>query len=167
MLRTTAFATIRGMKLLAACASLVLAAACGGSKTPATATTGGGGTGSAMAVLPDVPFEKLDHDQQIQFMKEVVVPTMTPLFQQHDAKKFAEFGCKTCHGEGAEKGEFDMPNPKLPKLNFKDMSKFKKEDLEWMGKVIKPEMAKLLKEPEYSDATPDGFGCVHCHTAEE
>ncbi len=155
------------MKLLAVLASLVVAAACG-SKAPATATTTGGGdsTGSATPVLPDVPFEKLDHDQQIQYMKEVVVPTMTPLFQEHDAKEFAEFGCKTCHGPGAEKGEFDMPNPALPKLNFKDMSKHEKEDLEWMGKVIKPTMAKLLKEPEYNESTPDGFGCLHCHTAE-
>jgi len=156
------------MKLLAAFASLVLATACG-SKAPATTTTAGGGggsAGSATPVLPDVPFEKLDHDQQIQFMKEVVVPTMGPLFQAHDPKEFAEFGCKTCHGPGAEKGEFDMPNPGLPKLNFADMSKHKKEDLEWMGKVIKPQMAKLLKEPEYSAENPTGFGCGECHTIE-
>lgn len=165
MLRTGGFVTIRGMKLLAVLASLVVAAACG-SKTPATTTTGGGDTGSATPVLPDVPFEKLDHDQQIQFMKEVVVPTMTPLFKDHDPKEFAEFGCQTCHGPNAEKGEFEMPNPGLPKLNFADMTKHKKEDLEWMGKVIKPTMAKLLKEPEYSPETPDGFGCVHCHTVE-
>jgi hypothetical protein len=164
LLRSGGFATIRRMKLLAVFASLVVAAACG-SKAPATTTTTGD-TGAATAVLPDVPFEKLDHDQQIQFMKEVVVPKMAPLFQAHDAKEFADFGCKTCHGPGAEKGEFEMPNPGLPKLNFKDMSKHKPEDLEWMGKVIKPEMAKLLGEPEYSESTPDGFGCVHCHTAE-
>ena len=157
---------LRAMKLLALLASLVVAAACG-SKAPATTTTtGGGDTGSATPVLPDVPFEKLDHDQQIQFMKEKVVPTMAPLFKDHDATKFAEFGCKTCHGQGAEKGEFDMPNPNLPKLNFADMSKHKKEDLEWMGKVIKPTMAKLLGEAEYSPENPKGFGCVRCHTAE-
>src|SRR5688572_6062577 len=113
---------LRAMKLLAVLASLVVAAACG-SKTPATTTTGGADTGSATPVLPDVPFEKLDHDQQIQFMTERVVPTMGPLFKEHDLKEFAEFGCETCHGEGAEKkGEFDMPNPNLPKLNFADMS---------------------------------------------
>jgi hypothetical protein len=153
------------MKLLTVFASLALAAACGG-KTPATTTTGGGDTGSAAPALPDVAFEKLDHDQQIQFMKEVVVPTMGPLFKNHDAQKYAEFGCKTCHGEGAEKGEFDMPNPNLPKLNFADMSKHKKEDLDWMGKEIKPTMAKLLKEAEYSPENPKGFGCLQCHTAE-
>ena len=154
------------MKLLAAFASLVLATACG-SKAPATTTTAGGGggsAGSATPVLPDVPFEKLDHDQQIQFMKEVVVPTMGPLFQAHDPKEFAEFGCKTCHGPGAEKGEYDMPNPGLPKLNFADMSKHKKEDVEWMSTVIKPQMAKLLREPVSTPENPKGFGCLHCHT---
>lgn len=153
------------MKRLAVLASLLLAAACG-SKSPATTTTGGDPAGTATAVLPDVPFDQLDHDQQIQFMKEKVVPTMEPLFKEHDATEFAEFGCKTCHGPGAEKGEFEMPNPELPKLNFADMSKHDPKDLEWMGKVIKPTMAKLLQEPEYTPETPDGFGCVHCHTAE-
>ena len=157
---------LRAMKLLAVLASLVVAAACGSKAPTTTTTTGGGDPGSATPVLPDVPFEKLDHDQQIQFMKEKVVPTMEPLFKEHDPKEFAEFGCKTCHGAGAEKGEFEMPNPNLPKLNFADMSKHKKQDLEWMGKVIKPTMAMLLQQPEYTPETPDGFGCVHCHTAE-
>ncbi|MGE0399195.1 MAG: hypothetical protein AB7T06_20965 [Kofleriaceae bacterium] len=149
--------------------SLVFAAACGSKSPPTTTPTGGGdeGAGSATATLPDVPFEKLDHDQQIEFMKTKVVPTMQPIFQNHDATKYAEFGCKTCHGPGAEKGEFEMPNAGLPVLDFKDMSKHKKEDLEWMGNEVKPTMAKLLQEPEYSPENPTGFGCVHCHTAKE
>jgi mono/diheme cytochrome c family protein len=154
---------IRGMKSFVLLVSLV-AAACG-SKTPST-TSPGSGPATATAALPDVPFEKLDHDQRIQFMKEKVVPAMAPVFKQHDAKKYSEFGCKTCHGDGAEKGEFDMPFGGLPKLNFADMSKFKKEDLEWMGKDVKPAMAKLLQEAEYSDENPKGFGCLHCHTQE-
>jgi len=153
------------MKLLCAFASLVVAAACG-SKTPAATTTTGGDTGSATPVLPDVPFEKLDHDQQIQFMKEKVVPAMEPIFKGHDATEFAEFGCKTCHGDGAEKGEFDMPNPNLPKLDFSNMAKYKKEDLEWMGGKVKPAMAKLLQQPEMTQESPVGFGCLACHTAE-
>ncbi len=115
-------------------------------------------------VLPDVPFDKLDHDQQIEFMKVKVVPTMAPIFKSHDATKYADFGCKTCHGAGAEKGEFEMPNEGLPVLDFKDMSKFKKEDLEWMGNEVKPTMAKLLGEAEYTPETPDGFGCGGCHS---
>lgn len=146
--------------------SFVFAAACGSkSSTQTTTPTGGGdGSGSATAALPDVPFEKLDHDQQIEFMKTKVVPAMEPIFKTHDATKYGEFGCKTCHGPGAEKGEFDMPNAGLPVLDFKDMSKFKKEDLEWMGKEVKPAMAKLLGLPEYTPENPTGFGCGGCHS---
>jgi hypothetical protein len=151
---------MRRMKSLAFVA-LVLVSACG-SKSPTTTTTP-----TATVALPDVEFDKLDHDQQIEFMKQKVVPAMEPLFKQHDAKKYAEFGCKTCHGDQATEGHFDMPNAGLPKLDFADMSKFKKDDLEWMGKEIKPAMAKLLKQPEYTPENPKGFGCLECHTAVE
>ncbi len=149
------------MNRLALVSTLLLLAACGGPSAPTTTPV----EGPATAALPNVPFEKLDHDQQIQFMKEKVVPAMKPLFQTHDAVKYAEFGCKTCHGEGAEKGEFEMPNAGLPTLDFADMSKFKKADIEWMGTVIKPGMAALLGESEYTPENPTGFGCLHCHTA--
>ena len=122
-----------------------------------------GGGGAATAVLPDVPFEQLDHDQRIQFMKQVVVPTMQPLFQNHDPEKYASFGCKTCHGEPADRGEYHMPSDKIPKLNFSDMSKFEQADIDWMKTEIKPTMARLLKESEHSQENPRGFGCLHCH----
>jgi hypothetical protein len=150
------------MKLFVAA---VLLTACG-SKSPSTTTMPAGGEGSAAVVLPDVPFEKLDQDQRAEFMKQKVVPVMKPLFQNHDPKDFAEFGCQTCHGEQVKDGHFDMPNAKLPKLNFKDMSKFKKEDIEWMGKEIEPAMGKILNLPLYSEANPKGFGCLACHTME-
>ena len=116
--------------------------------------------------LPDVPFDQLDHDQRIEFMKQKVVPEMKRIFQSHDASDFAGFGCVTCHGDQAKEGHFDMPNPKLPKLNFGDMSKFKKEDVEWMEKEVKPAMARILGVPEYSKDNPKGFGCPACHTLE-
>lgn len=146
--------------------SLVFAAACG-SKSSTENTTPidpNADSGNADVVLPDVPFDQLDHDQQIEFMKTKVMPTMGPIFKNHDAKEFAEFGCKTCHGPGAEKGEFVMPNSDLPVLDFKDTSKYEKADLEWMSNEVKPTMAKLLGEPEYSQENPTGFGCGNCHT---
>ena len=154
--------SIAAMKHLAI---LLVLAACG-SKAPATSTVSTPGGGSAAATLPDVPFDQLDHDQRAEFMKQKVMPAMQPIFQNHDATKFAEFSCKTCHGAQAAQGHFDMPNPELPKLNFKDMSKWKPADLEWMGKEVKPAMAKLLSLPEYSQDKPSGFGCPACHTTE-
>jgi hypothetical protein len=141
---------------------LVLAAACG-SKSP-SATTPKTGEDSATVALPDLPFDKLDQDQRAAFMKQKVVPQMKPIFQNHDAKDYASFGCKTCHGEQAKDGHFDMPNPKLPKLNFKDMSSFKKEDIEWMKTQVWPTMAKILDLPMHSAENPKGFGCLNCHT---
>ena len=154
------------MKLLVA--ATLLLAACG--SKPATSTTPkeGEGSGSAATVtLPDVPFADLDHDQRIAFMKQKVMPVMKGVFQNHDAKDFAQFGCKTCHGEQAKQGHFDMPNPKLPKLNFDDLSEFKKEDLEWMAKEVMPTMGKILNLPLYSKDNPKGFGCLNCHTLKD
>src|SRR5262245_3268483 len=59
---------------------------------------------AATVVLPDVPFDKLDHEQKIAFMKQNVMPAMKPVFQNHDPKKFAEFRCTVCHGDGAKEG---------------------------------------------------------------
>jgi hypothetical protein len=159
---------MRSMRTLLA--SMVFLAACGGSShSPATTTTqpaGGEGSGSAAAaVLPDVPFDKLEPMQKAEFMKQKVMPAMEPIFKNHDATKYAQFGCQTCHGEGVEKHEFKMPNPKLPVLDFKDMSKYKPEDLKWMGDEVKPTMAKILGVPEHTKDNPNGFGCLECHTA--
>ena len=98
------------------------------------------------------------------FMKAKVMPEMGTVFKAHDATKYANFSCKTCHGEQAKDGHFDMPNPKLPKLDFNDLSEFKKEDLEWMGKEVMPAMGKVLNLPLYSKDNPKGFGCLACHT---
>ncbi len=98
-------------------------------------------------------------------MKTKVVPTMKPLFQAFDAKKYAKFGCKTCHGKDAKATKFKMPNPSLPKLDFVALKAGKQAPkvAEWMGKVVKPEMAKLLQVPEYTEQNPKGFGCLECH----
>jgi hypothetical protein len=118
----------------------------------------------AKAVLPDVPFDELDHNQRLQLMKQVVMPTMAPLFQEHDRERYAKFGCRTCHGASVDRDEYHMPNDKLPKLNFSDMSKFKPEDIEFMKSKVVPTMARILKQPEHSAENPQGFGCLECHT---
>jgi hypothetical protein len=133
--------------------ALVLACACSGH--PGS----GGRPIQATAVLPDVPFAQLDHDQRVQFMKERVVPAMQPIFQQHDAKRFADFGCKTCHGERTAGGDFAMPTGELPALHFEDLGKHERADVEWMAKTVRPAMAKLVR---VADAE---FGCKHCHQA--
>jgi mono/diheme cytochrome c family protein len=128
----------------------------------------GGKTAAPAAPLPDVPFASLDHAQQIEFMKQKVVPAMQPVFQKHDAKKYAEFGCATCHGDQAKDGHFDMPNAGLPKIGYTKeyYARFKPEDLNWMGTEVMPKMADLLKmKTSYTEPDPkDAFGCGNCHT---
>lgn len=150
------------MKLAAVVMAAATTAACG--SKPQTSTTPG--DNGASAALPDVPFDKLDQEQRAEFMKQKVVPEMRVIFQNHDAKDYADFGCATCHGPQAKEGHFDMPNPGLPKLNFKDMSKFKAEDVEWMKQQVMPTMGRILGLPLYSPENPKGFGCLACHTQE-
>ncbi len=129
--------------------------ACGGNKAATVK--------EASTALP-AKFDEMNHDQRIEFMKNTVTPAMAPLFQKHDPEKYKDFGCKTCHGAAAADGQFTMPNETIAVLDFGDMSKWKPADLEWMGKEIKPAMAKLMGEEEYTEANPKGFGCLECHT---
>jgi hypothetical protein len=146
-----------------------LIAACGGkSSAPTTPSSSTSTSEAPLPPLPNVPFDQLDQDQRAQFMKETIVPAMKPVFQNHDPRRFAEFGCKTCHGKEADLGHFDMPNMELPKIGKStDWSRFKKEDIDWMKSEVKPTMAKLLEQPEWTPENPKGFGCTECHPAAE
>ena len=129
---------------------------------------------SAAAPAPTGPinWDAMIKQQRGAYMKEVVMPKMKEVFVAFDAKKYGDMKCNTCHGSGATNGSFAMPNPELPKLPS-DMSKFKEwaakkpQMTEFMLKHVKPEMAKLLNEPEYDPATKKGFGCGECHAMEK
>jgi hypothetical protein len=124
----------------------------------------GSGEGSGSATWD---FDKLTHEEQADFMKNHVVPTMKPLFQKFDAKHYANFGCKTCHGKDPKKAKYKMPTPDLPKLDFAALKagKQKPQVAKWMGEVVEPGMAKLLQMPVYNPEHPDPsqFGCLGCH----
>jgi mono/diheme cytochrome c family protein len=140
------------MRLALACLALACSSSHGGPRVEAVPT-------KAVAVLPDVPFADLDHDQRLQFMRDKVVPALAPVFRQHDAQKFAEFGCATCHGAAAvASGTFAMPSDKLPALDVRDLTAWKARDVELMERVVVPAMQKLLR-------APDGWGCLGCHAA--
>jgi hypothetical protein len=126
---------------------------------------------TASAAPPAPPprdWHALTEDQRKEVMKSEVVPKMKELFGAFDAKRFADVKCTTCHGEGAMKGKFEMPNPKLPKLDPKNgFEKHKKKDAKvvaFMMEQVVPEMAKIIGEPVYDPATGKGFGCMECHT---
>src|SRR5690349_1060559 len=87
--------------------ALLASAACGG-KSAAPQSAGGASEAPPPA---DMAFKDMNADQRMAFMKASVLPAMKAAFQKFDAKKFGEFDCKTCHGEGAADGSFEMPNP--------------------------------------------------------
>lgn len=120
---------------------------------------------AAEAKTDDFDFDKLKTDDKIKFMKQQVVPPMKEAFQAFDGKKFADFGCKTCHGKDPAKRKYKMPNPDLPKLDLAALKAGKQAPkmAEFMGKTVKPQMAAILHQPEHTEANPKGFGCVECH----
>lgn len=108
----------------------------------------------------------LNKEERIAFMKNNVMPKMTELFQGFDPKEFEKVTCKTCHGEKAEKGDFHMPNDKLPKLDPKNsFAKHKKDQkmVDFMMQKVTPEMASFLGKPVFDPKTGQGFGCGGCH----
>ena len=143
------------------------AMAAGSGSGSAMAAGSGSGSGEAgEAHTGTFDFDKLTHDEKMKFMKEKVVPPMKKAFQEFDAKDFADFGCKTCHGKDPKKTKYKMPNPELPALDFKalEQKKQKPEVAEFMAKTVKPQMAKILEQPEMTKDNPKGFGCLECHT---
>jgi hypothetical protein len=182
-------------------ASLIAAAACGGSEpsstTPANPapsttvettppvdtatpppapTTEPAPTASAPPPAPTGPampaaWKDMDKKQRAEWMKTVVMPKMAKSFQGFDAKDFKDFTCVTCHGPGAKKGNFTMPNPGLPKLDaadgFKKHMTKKPEVTKFMMTQVVPEMADALQVPKYDPATHQGFGCFNCHVAKK
>lgn len=125
----------------------------------------------AAAPAKGVDWEHMTFDQRKQHMKTIVFPELKKAFQAFDAKKYKNFTCATCHGDGATDGKFKMPNPKLPKLppptdreEFMALQQKKPEIAKFMGTTVKPKVAQLLGLPEWSPQSPKGFGCYDCHT---
>lgn len=150
----------------------LLLAACGGAAPTTggehaaagdTAATGGENGGASSFAGRD--FDSLTPEEKGEFMEQVVVPAMKPMFQAFDGTKFANFGCRTCHGDNAREVGFRMPNGVHP-LDPAHMPSMDGDDGRWMHfmvEQVKPKMAELLGEAEWTPTNQTGFGCFHCH----
>jgi hypothetical protein len=163
--------------------SLVAAAACGGSApppatTPAAPTDSSAAAASAAPTSTAAPADTsaaaapgawskttLSKEQQAAYMKTKVMPAMSPVFKGHDATKYADFGCKTCHGH-----PFQDPHDFLPHLTFSGGAltqfKDKPEISKWMHEQVEPGMATAMGQQPYDMKTNTGFGCKGCHTVD-
>jgi hypothetical protein len=142
--------------------------ACGGASETTTADeTQTADTSGSEA--PQIAWADMSPEQRGEYMANVVVPRMRPLFQAYDAEEFADFGCPTCHGANAHEVGFHMPNGLHPLNPAQIPSMFESEDPEvqrlaqFMGGQVLPAMAELLGTQPYNPETHEGFGCLGCH----
>lgn len=114
-----------------------------------------------------IDWSKMDAAARMDHMRRVVLPEMKKVFTKFNAERYAKMDCATCHGEGSKKGDFQMPNPALPKLDVTDQFKAHMtktpEVTKFMMAEVSPGMAKLLNMPPYDPKTHQGFGCLACH----
>jgi hypothetical protein len=110
-------------------------------------------------------FDTLSTDQKAEVMMTKVVPNVGKVFKEFDGKKYAKFGCATCHGPGKKK---EAPQKFLPKLalsngGFEKLQKAKPDLVKFMSEKVLPEMAAALGEPPMDPKTHKGFSCNGCH----
>jgi len=156
------------MKTVPSClVTAIVLAGCGGmavepapEPAPTDPATGG--------ESPQVPWSAMDRDQRRQFMADVVLPTMTEIFQTFDPERYADVRCTLCHGDNARDVQFHMPNTLHP-LDLEAFPTPESEDprvaryAELMFTQVTPKMVELLGVPPFDPETHEGFGCFNCH----
>ncbi|MCA9581861.1 MAG: hypothetical protein KC416_08700, partial [Myxococcales bacterium] len=111
----------------------------------------------------------MDHRSRGQFMAEVILPTLETSFREHDAERYKDFSCTTCHGISARDRNFQMPNPDLLALYPTGHSEQKRMVAEnramatFMFQRVLPQVRDLLGQPEFNEQTGEGFSCFSCH----
>jgi len=125
---------------------------------------------------PEVAWKDMTAQQKKAYMKSAVLPTMKPIFQAFDAKKFKTFNCATCYGEDGADRKFKMPSNgihPLPGTKEAFEAKLKAEPTwpkwtEFMSKKVEPTMGKLLDVPVFDPQKPveGAFSCAKCHKLE-
>ena len=140
----------------------------------------------ALATLPSsvhadaatkVAWKDMTYKQKKDFMKKSVTPTMKPIFQAFDAKKFKTFECATCHGADGADRKYKMPSndtATLPGTPETFQAKLKTEPdwpkwTEFMSQKVEPAMGKLLNVAVFDPRKPveGAFSCAACHKLEK
>lgn len=113
----------------------------------------------------------MDRGERLAHMSNQVLPRMKAAFQRHDAARYEDFGCATCHGAGASDGTYAMPNPALLPLvskNFRgEIYVPHKEMVRFMWGEVQPAMAELLGLRNARYGRGAGFNCRGCHTRKD
>lgn len=160
---------------LAALALTLALAGCGGASTQdqsaAAATNESGSEDTASTALRSPPelWASMDHDARADWMRAEVVPHMQAAFADYDRARFANVGCRTCHGANAREEGFAMPSRSLPALpatgtpEQRQMVRDYPEGTRFMFNHVMPSMQTLLGAAPFDAATGEGFTCFACH----
>jgi cytochrome c553 len=126
---------------------------------------------------PEIAWKDMTFAQKKAYMKTAVTPTMKPIFQAFDAKKFKTVSCQTCHGQDGPERKYKMPSNDihpLPGTPEAFQAKLKTEPTwpkwtEFMAQKVEPAMGKLLDVPVFNPKKPvEGtFSCGNCHKLEK
>ncbi len=148
-----------------ALALVLLAMACGGSKSKTSGSTGKISAIGAMGLTPpDSPWEQMSVADREFYMIGKVNPIMQELFAGHDAEEYGDFDCVDCHGEEMREIEFKMPAPSMYIVppegtpGHRGMLSTFPETVKFMQEVVTPGMGKLLGI--------ENFTCAGCHPSE-
>ena len=120
-------------------------------------------------MAPPGDWDTLPFDARREHMTRHVIGPMTDLFVAYDATRFDDFSCATCHGEGAARGDFAMPNPALPvvypsgTVGQQQMVQQFSDGARFMFQRVISAMQTLLGEEPYDPATGEGMSCFACH----
>jgi hypothetical protein len=142
-------------------AGAVLAVACSSGSGPRVPPTGGPEIGAL-----HVPWKDKNHEERHAYMAAHVEPIMKKLFQEHNKKDYAGFGCPTCHGKDAELVDYKMPNSlyALPEKDPVEEAKSVDEDTAaFMVDKVLPTMSRLLSK---QDGNGNPVSCFTCHPKE-
>jgi hypothetical protein len=117
----------------------------------------------AAPYVQPAPWDDLDEDQRLEFMRELFEPQMREVFQGFDGMEFEEFKCETCHGTDMEEADYAMPNGLIPLDNRGNPAEpsYRAEEMEeLMDDEVVPLGQELLEQP---DAGQNQWGCFACH----
>ena len=105
-----------------------------------------------------------DTEEAGDFIYECVVPPMKATFQEYESKRFADFGCTTCHGKDAEANGYAMPS--VFALNWDWAGQWSRSviyvgDGSGLMEHVAGDMAEILGYDPYDNKTGEGFGCYN------
>ena len=111
---------------------------------------------------PERPWSEMSHEDREMDMVGRFLPIMGEVFQEHDATRYQNFACESCHGSDMRERNFAMPSPRLPAVpmagtpEYQTLATAAPEAVRFMEEHVTPPMQTMLG----MGAT---FTCNGCH----